>query len=257
MGVSVYAHERQQHIVTLARSAGRVEVTSLAETLAVAPETIRRDLTGLERQGLLRRVHGGAITVERLGFEPTVAARADRFVAEKERIAKAALAFVPDEGTLLIDAGTTTAHLADLLPRDRELTVVTNSLPVATTLVTSPNLHLYFLGGRFRQRTLAVVGEWLQQILGGLTVDVAFLGTNGLSVQRGLTTPDPTEAQAKRAMIAAARRSVLLCDSSKVGAEHFSQFATLEEIAVLVTDTGLDTETAQHIESEGPEVIRA
>ncbi|HMT88619.1 MAG TPA: DeoR/GlpR family DNA-binding transcription regulator [Dermatophilaceae bacterium] len=253
----MYAAERQQRILTVARAAGRVEVLSLADDLAVSPETIRRDLTNLERVGALRRVHGGAIPVERLGFGPSVATRAERFVAEKERIAKLALDLVPEEGTLLLDAGTTTLRLAEALPRDRELTVVTNSLPIAAAVSSNPAIQLYLLGGRFRSRTQAAVGEWSQNMLAELTVDVAFLGTNGVSLARGLTTPDPSEALSKRAMVAAARRCVLLADSSKVGAEHFCRFATLDDIAVVVTDTGLDEDTATDIESLGPEVIRA
>ena len=111
----MYAEERQQEIVGLARRNGRVDVAELAEHFGVTPETIRRDLTTLERHGALRRVHGGAIPVER-GFEPALAARDGVITAEKERIAKAALAEVPGEGAILLDAGTTTARLAAELP---------------------------------------------------------------------------------------------------------------------------------------------
>src|SRR5664279_5247356 len=135
----MYAEERQQHILDRARAAGRVDVNSLAETLDVTPETVRRDLTILDRHGVLRRVHGGAIPVERLGFEPGVETRTERNVAEKERIAKAALPHLPDEGTILLDAGTTTLRLAELIPHDHELTIVTNSLPIATMVAQHPS----------------------------------------------------------------------------------------------------------------------
>lgn len=253
----MYAAERQQHILDLAQVEGRVEVNALAESLDVTPETIRRDLTSLERVGRLRRVHGGALPVQRLGFEPSVSARSQRFVAEKSRIAKAAIELVPEEGTVLIDAGTTTLRLAESLPSQRELTVVTNSLPAASVLSILPTIELYLLGGRFRTRTQAIVGEWMEGSLSDLTIDVAFLGTNGISLTRGLTTPDPVESRAKRAMVGAARRAVVLADSSKFGPELFSRFAQLEDIDTIVTDTGLDIETAQAVESAGPEVVRA
>ena len=253
----MYAEERQQHILERARAAGRVEVNALADALDVTPETVRRDLTILERHGVLRRVHGGAIPVERLGFEPGLETRSERFIAEKERIAKAALAHVPDEGTVLLDAGTTTLRLAEQLPRDRELTIVTNSLGIAALVAQRQNLSLYLLGGRVRGRTLAAVGSWVTSALSGVFVDVAFMGTNGLSVEHGLTTPDQSEAAAKRAMIKAARRSVVLADHTKIGVDHFSRFADLSDIAALITDNGLDPETVAEIEALGPEVVLA
>ena len=253
----MYAEERQQHILERARAAGRVEVNALAEDLDVTPETVRRDLTSLERHGVLRRVHGGAIPVERLGFEPGVEARSERFVAEKERIGKVALSHLPDEGTVLLDAGTTTHRLAEQLPHDRELTIVTNSLGIAALVAQHPNLSLYLLGGRVRGRTLAAVGSWVTNALQDVFVDVAFLGTNGLSVEHGLTTPDQSEAAAKRAMISAARRSVVLTDHTKIGVDHFARFADLSDIAAVITDNGLDPETVAEIEAQGPEVVLA
>ena len=130
----MYAEERLQLIVGRARAQGRVDVATLAAELGVTPETVRKDLTSLERQGLLRRVHGGAIPVERLGFEPAVGQRAERYQEEKDRIAKAAIAELPVEGAIMLDSGTTTARIAEMLPLDCELTVVTNSLPIALTL---------------------------------------------------------------------------------------------------------------------------
>ncbi|HEX2145131.1 MAG TPA: DeoR family transcriptional regulator, partial [Glycomyces sp.] len=123
----MFAEERQQRIAERARTEGRVDVTALAADFDVTTETIRRDLTALERQGVVKKVHGGAIPLERIGFEPTVAARDTVQTAAKERIAAAALAEVPAEGAILLDAGTTTARIAEALPHERELTVVTNS----------------------------------------------------------------------------------------------------------------------------------
>jgi transposase-like protein len=134
----------------LARAEGRVEVATLAEEFGVTTETVRRDLTALERRGLLRRVHGGAIPLERLGFEPGVKTRDTVMTAEKERIAKAALAEVPEEGSILIDAGTTTSRFADALPGDRELTVVTDALDIAIRLAQRPRFTVLTLGGRVR-----------------------------------------------------------------------------------------------------------
>jgi DeoR family fructose operon transcriptional repressor len=252
----MYAAERQQLIVERAREAGRVEVAALAEDLGVTTETVRRDLDALEKHGVLRRVHGGAIPVERLSFEPDLAARDTEATGEKLRIAKAALAELPTEGVILLDAGSTTARLAELLPVDRDLTVVTNSLPIALTLALR-GVNVLSLGGRVRGKTLAGVDAWAINTLRDLRVDVSFLGTNGLTVRRGLSTPDHAEAAVKEAMVAAARRVVVVTDSSKVGTDCFARFATIDQIDTIVTDDGLDPAEAAEFEAAGPTVVRA
>lgn len=254
----MYAAERQQEIIRIARRDGRVDVAELAQLLAVTTETVRRDLTRLERQGHLRRVHGGALPVERLRLEPDVAERAVAMTEEKQRIGKRALAELPDDGgSILLDAGTTTAQLAEALPDDRDLTVVTNSLPTALNLASRPRLTVHTLGGRVRPRTLAQVDRWALRALAELSVDVAFMAANGVSVAQGLTTPDPAEASVKEAMVTSARRVVLLADHTKVGADQFMRFAELEQVDVLITDDGLDAATAAALEAAGPEVVRA
>jgi DeoR family fructose operon transcriptional repressor len=254
---NMYAEERQRWIVERARAGGRVEVAALAVELGVTTETVRRDLTTLERHALLRRVHGGAIPIERLGFEPALAARDSVLTDEKERIARLALAELPDEGSILLDAGTTTARLAAALPADRELVVLTNGLPIAMALSVRPNITVLMIGGKVRGRTQAAVDAWALQALADSYVDVAFIGTNGISPERGLTTPDTTESAVKRAMIRAARRSVVLADHTKVGQDHLSRFAALDEIDTLITDSGLDLQVADELRALGPKVLLA
>jgi DeoR family fructose operon transcriptional repressor len=210
----------------------------------VTSETVRKDLIVLERQGLLRRVHGGALPVEHLSFESDVASRTE-YADEKRRIAHAALAYLPHAGSVLIDAGSTTSQLADLMPPERELTVFTNGLLIAMALLTRPKFTVYTLGGRVRSTTMASVEGWAAKALEEINVDVAFLGTNGISLSRGLTTPDPAEAAIKRLMPACAHKRVVLADSSKFGVASLCQHADLSEIDVLITDTGLaDTDRA-------------
>ncbi|MGH8879798.1 MAG: DeoR/GlpR family DNA-binding transcription regulator, partial [Stackebrandtia sp.] len=244
-------------ILRRARAEGRVDVAALAETLRVTAETIRRDLSELERTGLVRRVHGGAIPIERIGFERAVAIRDTVLTEEKERIAKLALAEVPEEGAIILDAGTTTARLANLLPGDRDLTVVVNSPALATMLSTKTNITTLLLGGRVRGKTLATVDEWTLRDLAEVYVDVAFMGSNGCTVERGLTTPHQSEATVKRAMIAAARRVVLLADHTKVGHDHMTRFGTVGDVDLFITDSGLHPDLAADIESAGVPVRQA
>lgn len=253
----MYAAERQQRIIAEARRAGRVEVTALADSLGVATETIRRDLTALERRGSLRRVHGGAIPVERLETEPSLATRSGRLTDVKRRIAARALDRLPPGGSIILDAGTTTRAVAELLPPDLDLTVLTNSLSTASVLSTHPGVSLYLLGGRVRGQTGAAVGDWTVRALTDVVVDVALIGTNGFSVSRGLTTPDQSEALVKRAMVASARTAIVLADSSKAGDAHLHRFAELGDIDILITDTDVDDDVAAEIRAAGPDVVTA
>ena len=191
--------------------------------------------------------------MERLGIELGVADREDLLTEQKERIAKVALDELPDGGSIIIDVGTTTAHFARLLPTDRELVVVTHALPIANLLVSWPNITVYLLGGVVRPRTLAAIGDWTRHNL----ADVAFIGTNGITATRGLTTPDLGEAAVKRALIAAARRTVVLADHTKFGREDFAHVCDLEAIDTVISDSELADAMAQEIQQFGPAVVRA
>ncbi|QCX77185.1 Glucitol operon repressor [Streptomyces sp. YIM 121038] len=255
----MYAPERQQEILRLARAGGRVDVLSLAAEFQVTAETIRRDLKALDRAGLLRRVHGGAIPAGRLDFEPDLAEREGTAADEKDRIARAALTELPAEGTgtVILDAGSTVARLAAQLPLESALTAVTHSLPTAARLADHPGIQLHLVGGRVRHRTRAAVDAWSLRAYAEIRADVLFLAANGFSAAHGLTTPDLAEAAVKRAAVAAARRVVLLADSGKYGQEHFARFGDLTDVDLLITDTGLSPDDAAAIERAGTEVVRA
>ena len=267
-----YAAERQRVILAAARADGRVEVTELAQRLHVTGETIRRDLTVLERRGLVRRVHGGALPVDPASVAtvpPVIGAPIDEYAAQKGRIARRALEELPDGGTILIDGGTTTRAFAEALPEalpgalpeglphGGRLTVVTNNLAVASIVFAKGGYDLFVLGGRIRHPAGDAVGVWATEALADVCVDVAFLGTNGFSVDRGLTTPHESEVVAKRAFVACAPRVVVLADSTKAGAVTFHRFASLDEVDLLVTDTDLDDESAAEFDAVGLDVVRA
>jgi DeoR family fructose operon transcriptional repressor len=255
----LYAEERRQAMADLITQRGRLSVNELAEAYAVTTETVRRDLSALEQSGLVRRVHGGAVPAEALSrLESAVTDRDLAQADEKERIARAALDELPGPGgSVLVDAGTTTSRLALYLPADPRLTVVTNAVPIAARLAGLPGVELHLLPGRVRRTTQAAVGEDTVTALSRLRTDVAFVGTNGISLDHGLSTPDHSEAAAKRAMVRAARRVVVLADSSKVGAEHTVRFADLGDIDVLVTDSGIDDGDRKAFEDYGIEVVVA
>ena len=255
----MYAEERQQAIVDLVGQRGRVSVVDLAHRFEVTTETVRRDLSSLERLNLLRRVHGGAVPTGTLTMMETELRDRDSVnTAQKDRIASAALELLPTAGaTVVLDAGSTTDRLAGRLPRDRELTIFTHAVPIAARLAAFPYVDLHLLPGRVRATTRAAVGIETVEALAGLRVDIAFVGTNGISVGHGLSTPDRDEAATKRAIVACAQQSVVLADSTKIGLERTVRFAELGDVDVLITDDGISRADRKAFESAGLDVVVA
>jgi DeoR family fructose operon transcriptional repressor len=178
-------------------------------------------------------------------------------IAEKLAIATAAIDELPDGGSIIIDAGTTTIKLAELLPADRALTVLTHSLPVAIALAGRENIELHMLGGLVRSSSRATVGTWTHQMVSMVSVDVAFISINGITPERGLTTHNIAEAAVKSAIIKASRRSIVLADHSKFGREEFGRVAPLAAIDTIITDAGANGELVHEVEAAGPDVILA
>jgi DeoR family transcriptional regulator, fructose operon transcriptional repressor len=255
----MYAEERQQAIASLVMTQGRASVTDLAQVYDVTTETVRRDLAVLDKAGLVRRVHGGAVPSRALHLvEADVGERETTRADHKDAIAAAAAEFFPLTGaTVLLDAGTTTARIAAHLPTDRDLVVVTNSVPIAARLASAPNVTLQLLGGRVRGLTQAAVGEQALRVLDTLRVDIAFVGTNAISVRHGLSTPDSDEAAVKRAMVHSANYVVVAADSSKVGREDFVSFAPIDAVDTLITDSEISIADRQELTAQGLEVVVA
>ncbi|WP_314324029.1 DeoR/GlpR family DNA-binding transcription regulator [Paenarthrobacter ilicis] len=262
----MFAEERQQKISALVAERGRVSVTDLADRFSITTETIRRDLAALEVSGSLRRVHGGAVPTDRLSTrEESIFERAIQRQGEKLRIAQAALALIPQltSGSVLIDAGSTTETLADLLAQrtpanvSDELVVITHAIPIAGKLSSTPGIALQILGGRVRGLTKAAVGQSTVEAAYRLRPDIAFVGANGIHPDFGLSTPDPEEAAVKAAFVQSARRVVALADSSKLDAETLVQFAALKDVDTLITDSEPSPELAQALADAGVDVVIA
>ncbi|RLK47889.1 DeoR/GlpR family DNA-binding transcription regulator [Microbacterium telephonicum] len=246
---------RQSLIIDAARADGRVEVAALAERFDVTAETIRRDLTSLERKGLVHRVYGGAIPLARLGYEPSLADRTHAQQDEKERIARAALSELPDGGSVSFDAGTSVSRMVDLLPDDVALTVITHAPALIPALAARSGITLHLAGGEIRSLTLAAVGSWAERAYAETAIDVAFVGTNAVSVGRGLCAPDLREAAVKRAMVRHAERVILLADHTKLGRTDFGVICPLEDIDLLITDSAAEPELVDEIRSAGVDVL--
>ncbi|THJ65174.1 DeoR/GlpR transcriptional regulator [Arthrobacter echini] len=255
----MFAEERYRVISSLVMTDGRVTVAGLSAHFGITKETVRRDLALLENDGVLRRVHGGAIGgAGATTNEPSLTSRSSRHAAEKKRIALAALALVPDRGAVVLDAGSTTGALAEALLEEPRtgLAVITHCVPIAAVM-TAAGLSVELVGGRVRALTSAAVGSSTLAQLGRLRADIAFIGANGLSADFGLSTPDLDEAAVKTAIIRASRRAVLVADSSKFDQETLVSFARLEDIDALITDRTPHDALAAALADAGVEVIVA
>ncbi len=253
----LFQRERQQAIVALTVDEGRVEVSELADRFRVTTETIRRDLSDLQTQRLVRRVHGGAVPWERNRFEPLLSVRSDHHAAEKGRLAKAAVAELPDTGSIIIDSGSTLNRFAEEIPAGTAIRIITNSLQTAQVLAKHDGIELTVIGGKVRKNTLAMVDGAAMAAVAPLTVDTLFISGDAASAETGLTTPYSEEASLKRAMINAARRVVALVDHSKFSADQLVRFAQWSDIDVLITNIEVAPTIIATIEATGTTVVVA
>jgi DeoR family transcriptional regulator, fructose operon transcriptional repressor len=254
---SLLQFDRQRQIYRLALKNGSVDVSELAQLFEVTTETIRRDLSDLQERRLIRRVHGGAVPVERQFHEPMIDARDVLNAEQKTAIGRSACDQVPTSGTVIIDSGSTGQKLAELMPVGAGLHVTTNSLLTALTLARRGLADLTVLGGSVRTNTFAMVDTQTVEAVRSMRVDVLFISCDGLSLSRGLTTPYPQENHLKRAMIEAARKVVALVDHTKFGNDQTYCYAQPREIDVLITDQGAGDDELAILAEAGIDVRRA
>lgn len=236
---------------------GEVGFTDLAEEFGVSEMTIRRDLETLEAEGLARRVRGGAISVVSRSYEPPLSVRAATAADAKAAIGAAAAGLVNDGDTVIIDVGTTTLELAKALHGRHGLTVVTASLPIAVELGADPDIRVLVTGGQVRSGELSLTGGMAEDAFGAMNCDLAFIGIAGICAMPGLTEYNPDDGRVKRAAIQAARRAIVLADSSKLGRVAFSTVAPLSSVDVLVTDAPGDEPTVMDIAAAGVGIVEA
>ncbi|KAA3517791.1 DeoR/GlpR family DNA-binding transcription regulator [Agrobacterium vitis] len=227
-------NDRQKELLTFLGEAGTGSIDELCKRFSVSEMTIRRDLTELEKEGLLIRTHGGAKLKETAFFEVSFAAKATQFVAEKKRIAEFAAGLVHDGDRIIIDSGTTTGHFARLL-KDRRVTVVTNALNVAADLIDGRQIDLHFCGGALRRGPVAAVGQVAAKFFESVRCDRLFMGVEGVDSTGTMTVPDVEEALVKQMMMQAAREVIVLADHSKLGRNSLGVIGSLGSVTTLIT----------------------
>jgi DeoR/GlpR family transcriptional regulator of sugar metabolism len=251
-------NQRRARIAELVRQRGSMRVGELAAHFRISEVTIRNDLAQLEADGQLARDRGGAVAREasrQLTSLLAVEQRAHLQTGEKRRIARAAAQLVRPGDTIIMDAGTTVVEMAPFLAGIASLTVVTNALNVALEVAAKTDAEVILLGGNFSREASSTVGSLAEQMLDGLRVQKAFLGTQAFDLEHGLTDTTLEIAAVKRAMIRAARRVILLTDSSKLDRSGFIKVAPLTAVQTMICDDALPAATREALAGLGIEVL--
>lgn len=242
--------ERYEKIVQLVNERGSIRVSELSELCEVTEETIRRDLDRLEQAGRLRRSHGGAVSVKEQQPEIPYFEREVTHAEEKRRIAREAVQLIAPNDRILLDASSTAWYMAANVP-DIPLTVLTNSIKVATELAAKEKIEVISTGGILASRSLSYVGPLAERSLDMYHVDKAFLSCKGVHLERGVSESNELQARVKQKMIGIADRVVLLADSSKFGVQAFTHVATLDKVDAIVTDRRLERDVLERLEGRG------
>lgn len=246
-------NERHERILQRMSESGRVEIDALSAELGVSAMTMRRDLALLEADGALRRVYGGATRISSGSYEPPFALRSKLHVAAKQQIAVAVAGLIDDGQTVILDAGTTGVAIAEQLS-NRQITVCTPSIRVATTLVSSGSVRLMVTGGMVRPGEQSLVGSAAGRMLEDYHFDLYIMTVSGADVDEGFTEWQPDDAAVKRTALRAASRCVVACDSSKIGRTAFARICGLSAAELLVTDSAITYEQRSALEARGLEV---
>ena len=249
--------ERQKQILSLLTKQGRLSVTEIVEQFSISEATARRDLESLASQGKVQRVHGGVIAVEQAPPELPILQREGEQAVEKSMIGQAAAELVNDGETVFLGSGTTVLETAKNLRERKNLTVITNSLPVLNALAGIKEITVVSLGGQLRESELSFIGHITEQALAEVRVDKVIMGARGLSFEHGLTNDYLQETLTDRAILKIGREVILVADHSKVNRVSTALLAPLSSMNTFVTDSKADKKFIQTLKKQNIKVVIA
>lgn len=254
--------DRTEEILKELLRTGEVSVADLVRQLNVSPATVRRALRSLERKGLLRRTHGGAVPLEPLLYESfrhlsSFQEQEKHRVPEKRQIGLAAAELVADGETIAIGAGTTTTQVARSIRHRKGITIVTNAINIAMELSHRDDLKVMVTGGWVSGSWFALVGPGAIHSAGEMFVDKAFIGVDGIHAERGLTTNYPDQATIHRAMVKQAKRTIVVADHHKLGVVGAALICPITDVDTLITDKAAPDDAVAPFSSTAVEVLRA
>jgi DeoR family transcriptional regulator, aga operon transcriptional repressor len=246
--------ERRQYILELVQKQGRALVTDLSSELKISQITIRKDLDWLQSQGLIQRSHGGALRITSSALaDPTLQEKQKHHHLEKQKIAAAAVKMVEEGQCVILDSGTTTTAIAHGLKRFSRLTVITNAVNIAAELA-GTDFEVILVGGTLRKNSFSLVGPLAEDNLEEMHADILFLGVDGFDLEVGITTPNFLESRVNRAMVKAARKVVVVCDSSKFNHRSLSRIIPSDAIHYLITDRNLPSAAVDALRTQNIDV---
>jgi DeoR family transcriptional regulator, aga operon transcriptional repressor len=248
---------RRAKILEELEAHGQVTVSDLSKIYKISEVTIRNDLSHLEKQNMLIRARGGAIKMKyfRMGIEPPISDKQKEFLKKKQGIAKAALNYIEDGDTIILDSGTTTTEIAKNLGQFKNLTVITNALNIAIILSEYEGINIFMPGGVLRKKSLSLVGVLADENFGKFYCDKLFLGVDGFDTIHGLSTPNTEEAHLNQIMLSKAKKVIVVADSIKFLRRRFAFISPISSINVVITDSGIREEDKNRLEKNGVEVI--
>lgn len=247
--------ERRTKILEILNKDGTVEVNKLAELFQVTGATIRRDLRQLATEGMIQRAHGGAVIKKGTLYEPSFENSLESFTEEKEKIAKEAISYINPGDAIFLDSSTTVLHIAKNLKSMSDITVLTNSVPIAYELYKSTKKQLVILGGMLRSETGTVVGPIAEKNIKEFKIDVAFLGISAINTNGEMTDPNIYEATIKRTIIENSNTVIGVADHSKFGNESFTFVASVTKLSTLITDKATPINFIKMLQNNKVEVI--
>lgn len=249
--------ERQKQILSLLTKQGRLSVTEIVEQFSISEATARRDLESLASQGRAQRVHGGVIALEQAPPELPILQRESEQADEKSLIGRAAAELINDGETIFLGSGTTVLEAAKNLRERKNLTVITNSLPVLNALAGIKEITVVSLGGQLRDSELSFIGHITEQALAELRVDKVIMGTRGVSLEHGLTNDYLQETLTDRAILKIGHEVILVADHSKINRVSTALLAPLSSMGIFVTDPKADKKFLQALKKQNIKVVIA
>lgn len=247
--------ERQNMIIKYVNNQKGISVSKLSEKLKVSKNTIRRDLSILEEKGLLRKTHGGAVPLLDLEFkDSSYNSRQTEYHKEKMRIGKLASELIDNNSVIYLDAGTTTLEIARNLGKDKNLTVCTTSIDIASELISKDNITTFVTGGIGNKDTRAFIGPQAEKALENFHVDITFLSTAGISFSKGLTSSNVFEPGIKRAAIFSGKKVIVVAANHRINSIAKISFASLNQIDELITDKNIDKKTLKQFKENDVKV---